>query len=111
MAIPLADRRILVTGGAGFLGSHVVEELERRGVPRESVFIPRSAEYDLLQSDAVEKVFSDSDPDVVIHLAAVVGGIGANMERPGDFFYHNMKMGLELMERARLQGVEKFVTV
>lgn len=105
----LLDKRILLTGGAGFLGSHVVEELARAGA--KNVFVPRSSVYDLRLPDVVKRVYADAKPDVVIHLAAVVGGIGANRENPGRFFYENIMMGVELMEQARLRGVEKFVAV
>lgn len=109
--LDLAQSRILVTGGAGFLGSHVLEELEKRGVPRDRVFAPRSSQYDLVRPDSAARLLRDTQPDVVLHLAAVVGGIGANRARPGEFFYKNLMMGVELMEQARLHGVEKFVTV
>lgn len=100
---------ITVTGGAGFLGSYVVEELRDRGY--DDVFVPRSSEYDLRDPDAVERMYRDGDPDVVVHAAATVGGIGANRNRPGEFFYDNAMMGIELMEQARQFGVKKFVTL
>ena len=104
----LAGRRVLVTGGAGFLGKPVVGRLEAAG---SEVFVPRSANYDLRTRDGVEAALADGRPDIVIHLAAVVGGIGANRENPGKFFYENAAMGIELMERSRLAGVEKFVQI
>lgn len=109
--ISLAEKRIVVTGGAGFLGSHVVEELARAGIPSQQTFVPRSADYDLRDPSAVARLFEDARPDVVIHLAATVGGIGANRAQPGRFFYENMIMGVQLMEEARRHGVDKFVTV
>jgi GDP-L-fucose synthase len=105
----LAAKRITVTGGAGFLGGHVVEGLRSRGC--REIFVPRSAEYDLTRPEAVSRLFADARPQVVIHLAALVGGIGANRENPGRFFYANLVMGAHLMEQARLSGVEKFVAV
>jgi GDP-L-fucose synthase len=105
----LATRRVLVTGGAGFLGSHLVRALRAMG--RQDVFVPRKAEYDLTREDAVERLYADARPDIVIHLAAVVGGIGANRENPGRFFYDNLMMGALLMEHARRAGVQKFVAV
>ena len=105
----LATKRMLVTGGGGFLGRHVVDELKRVGC--RDVFVPRSRDYDLTRSDAVARVYDDARPDVVIHLAAVVGGIGANRENPGRFFYDNLVMGAELMEQAWRRGIEKFVAV
>src|SRR5271166_3467421 len=105
----LAAKRVVVTGGAGFLGSHVVAELRRAGCAE--VFVPRSRDYDLRRADAVARMYADARPEVVIHLAAVVGGIGANRENPGRFFYDNLTMGVELMEQARLRGVAKFVAV
>jgi GDP-L-fucose synthase len=103
----LSGRRVLVTGGAGFLGHFVVELLHDRGCTQ--VVVPRSAEYDLRDATAIHRVLADSRPQVVIHLAAVVGGIGANRESPGRFFYDNAIMGIQLMEQACRAGVEKFV--
>jgi GDP-L-fucose synthase len=104
-----AGRRVMVTGGAGFLGSSVVRQLA--GADATNVSVPRSADYDLRTRDGVERALADAAPDVVIHLAAVVGGIGANRANPGRFFYENAIMGIELMEQARLMGVAKFVAV
>ena len=103
------DRRFLVTGGAGFLGSHVVKQMRERGSAH--VFVPRSAEYNLTKEEAIIRLFKGTKPDVIIHLAAVVGGIGANRENPGRFFYENLIMGALLMEQARFFGVKKFVAV
>ncbi|MEA2654553.1 MAG: GDP-L-fucose synthase, partial [Chloroflexota bacterium] len=105
----LGGRRVMVTGGGGFLGKRVVDRLGSTDVG--DVFVPRSADYDLRLSDDIERALADGRPDVVIHLAAVVGGIGANRENPGRFFYDNAIMGVQLMERARLAGVAKFVTI
>ncbi|OGR43269.1 MAG: GDP-fucose synthetase [Elusimicrobia bacterium GWA2_61_42] len=107
--IDLAKKRVMLTGGAGFLGSYVAEKLKARGC--KDIFIPRKADYNLVEADAVKRAFADSRPDVVIHLAAKVGGIGANRENPGSFFYDNLMMGAQLMEQARLNGVEKFVAL
>ncbi len=105
------DRRVMVTGGGGFLGRHVVQRLEARGADPAAIFVPRSHEYDLRTREGIERALADGRPDVVIHLAAVVGGIGANRDHPGSFFYENAIMGIQLMESARLAGVEKFVTI
>ncbi len=101
--------RYLVTGGAGFLGSFVLEKLRARGIT--DVVIPRSKDYDLTHEAAAEKLFKDHKPDVVLHLAAQVGGIGANRENPGRYFFANMAMGLHLIEQARIHKIHKFVQV
>ena len=102
-------KRVIVTGGAGFLGAVVVEKLQERGC--RHVFVPRSHEYDLRDRDAVIRLYKEVRPDIVIHLAAVVGGIGANRANPGRFFYDNAIMGIQLIEYARQLEVEKFVIV
>ena len=102
-------RRVMVTGGGGFLGSAVVQRLQEAGAA--DIFVPRSRDYDLRTPDGIDRALTDGHPDLVIHLAAVVGGIGANRENPGRFFYENAVMGIELMERARLAGVGKFVQI
>jgi GDP-L-fucose synthase len=99
----------MVTGGGGFLGKAVVARLEAAGAM--DVFVPRSRDYDLRTSDGIRSALADGRPDVVIHLAAVVGGIGANRENPGRFFYENAIMGIELMEQARVANVAKFVQI
>jgi len=99
----------MVTGGAGFLGRAVVRRLEAAGAT--DIFLPRTATFDLRSRDGVEAALAKGRPDLVIHLAAVVGGIGANRENPGRFFYENAIMGIELMEQARRAGVAKFVQV
>ena len=105
----VAAKRILVTGGAGFLGSRVCSELRRLGAAE--ITVPRSVEYDLTSPGMAERLLAEVAPDIVVHLAAEVGGIGANRAAPGRFFYANMVMGVHLIEAARLQGVSKFVQV
>lgn len=103
------NKRVLVTGGAGFLGSFVVKKLQERGC--KDIFVPKSKDYDLVQMEAIKRLYKDSKPDIVIHLAARVGGIGANRVNPGKFFYDNLMMGVQLMEVGRHLGVEKFVAL
>jgi GDP-L-fucose synthase len=109
MAIDWQKKRVVITGGAGFLGSFVVEKLQERGC--REIIVPRSREYDLRNRDAIVKLYEVTRPHIVIHLAAVVGGIGANRRNPGRFFYDNAIMGIQLMEYARQFGVEKFVAI
>ena len=105
----LTSKRITVTGGAGFLGTYVVRKLRELGC--QSIFIPRSSDYNLVDNQAVKRLYLDSVPDVIIHLAAVVGGIGANRENPGRFFYDNLMMGVQMIEQGRLSGLEKYVAI
>jgi len=103
------DKKVVVTGGAGFLGSYVCRKLQKIGC--KNIFIPLIEEYDLRDRDAIIRMYETAKPDVVIHLAAVVGGIGANRENPGKFFYDNAIMGIQLIEYARQFGVKKFVCI
>lgn len=103
------DKSVVVTGGAGFLGSFVVQKLRERGATR--VFVPRSREYDLRDAAQVRRVLAEAEPDVVIHLAARVGGIGANRAHPAEFFYDNLMMGVQLLHECWRAGVPKFVAV
>src|SRR6476469_4686531 len=104
----LASKRVAVTGGSGFLGRHVVAALGTRGC---TVLVPRKAQYDLTRADDVERMYAALRPDIVVHLAAVVGGIGANRDFPGRFFFENVMLGALTMEHARRAGVEKFVGI
>ena len=104
-----AEQRTVVTGGTGFLGRHMVAALQARGC--DEVHAVRSSDYDLRDRDAVRRLYRDTRPTLVVHLAAVVGGIGANREHPGRFFYDNLIMGVQLLEEARLAGVPKFLSV
>src|ERR1044072_5894178 len=101
------DKRVRVTGGAGFLGSYVVEKLRQRGC--SNVFIPRSRGYDLRERRAIRRMYDDARPDLLIHLAAVVGGIGANLENPGRFYYDNLIMGAQLIDEAKERKLRKLV--
>ena len=100
-------KRVLVTGGTGFLGRFIVERL--RSLSGLEIFVPRRSGYDLVLASDIERLLSKTRPDLVIHLAAVVGGIGANQKNPGKFFYENLMMGVQLIEQARRSGVKKFV--
>lgn len=109
MTSPFPYQRIVVTGGAGFLGSYVVARLKDRGC--EQIFVPRSTEYNLVEMAHVRRLYGDTNPDLVIHLAAVVGGIGANQRNPGRYFYDNLMMGAQLIEEGRRRGISKFVAL
>ncbi len=107
----LASEKIVVTGGAGFLGRNIQAQLRRAGAAEENILVPRIEEYDLTQEAHVQRMYQQMKPSVVIHLAAEVGGIGANRENPGRFFYANMAMGLHLIEHARRVGLKKFIQI
>ena len=112
MSIPTNSwekKRVCVTGGAGFLGSYVTAKLRERGA--KEIFIPRIEDYDLVRPEDIKRLLDDSRPDVIIHLAAHVGGIGANREHPAEFFYDNLMMGVQLIHQAWLRGIEKFVAL
>ena len=103
------ERRVTITGGSGFLGSFVVEKLRERGA--SEIFVPRSKDYDLRKPDRITNMLEDTRPDIIIHLAALAGGIGANRERPAEFFYDNLMMGVPLLHAAYERGVKKFVAI
>jgi GDP-L-fucose synthase len=103
------DKRVCVTGGAGFLGSFILEKLEQRGAGE--VFVPHIEDYDLTDPKDIDRVLAEAKPDIIIHLAALAGGIGANRERPAEFFYQNLMMGVPFMHRAWEEGVDKFVAI
>ena len=103
------SRQVCITGGAGFLGSYLTEKLHQRGAA--DIFIPHIEDYDLVKPGDIKRMYDDAQPDLVIHLAALAGGIGANRSRPADFFYINLMMGVQLMHEAWLRGIEKFVAI
>jgi len=107
--VKLEAATVVVTGGSGFLGRHVVEELRRRGAAK--VVVPRKVDCDLVERAACRRLIAESSPDLVVHLAALVGGIGANRENPGSFFFDNLMMGVQLVEECRLHGVPKILTL
>ncbi len=104
-----SSKSVMVTGGAGFLGSYIVEKLKQRNC--KNIFIPVIEKYNLVEMEAIQRAYNDCNPDIVIHLAAIVGGIGANRANPGRFFYDNLMMGAQLMEIGRQRGIEKFVAI
>jgi GDP-L-fucose synthase len=109
LKMDLCTKKIMITGGAGFLGSYIVRKLKEGGC--NDIFVPAIKNYNLVEMQAVEKAYQDAKPDIVIHLAAIVGGIGANQRNPGDFFYDNLMMGVQMMEIGRQRGIEKFVAL
>lgn len=108
-ALNWAEKKICITGGAGFLGTHLQEDLRKRGA--KNIFVPTIEEYNLVEAEAIQRMLRDSKPDMIIHLAAHVGGIGANREHPAEFFYDNLMMGVQLIHQAYKAGVEKFVAI
>ena len=108
-ALDLATKRICVTGGAGFLGTHLIRRLKEHGA--REIFVPQYPEYDLVREADIIRMIDTAKPDVIIHLAAKVGGIGANREKPGEFFYDNLMMGVQLIHQSWLKGIEKFVAI
>jgi GDP-L-fucose synthase len=109
MSVFFDQRRVVVTGGAGFLGGYVTEGLRKRRC--KNILVPKIEDYDLVNIDDIVRMYEDMKPDIVIHLAAVVGGIGANLEHPGEFFYKNLMMGVQLIEQGRVANIEKFVAI
>ncbi len=107
--IDFSAKRVCVTGGAGFLGTHLLANLRAKGAG--DIFVPKYEDYDLVQPDDIARMLEDSAPDIIIHLAAHVGGISANMAKPAEFFYDNLMMGVQLMHQAYQRGVEKFVAI
>ena len=99
------NKKIIVTGGSGFLGTFLVEKLRSAGC--DHIFVPRSNDYDLVDMEAVKRLYSEVEPDIVLHLAAAVGGIGANRTHPGEFFYKNLMMGVQMMEEGRRRKIER----
>ena len=108
-ALNLATKRICVTGGAGFLGTHLIRRLKEHGA--REIFVPQYPEYDLVREADIIRMIDTAKPDIIIHLAAKVGGIGANREKPGEFFYDNLMMGVQLIHQSWMKGVEKFVAI
>ena len=104
-------KKIIITGGSGFLGSHLVDKYLENGYKKEDIFIPRSSDYNLIDGSDIDRMFNDFHPDVVIHLAAIVGGIGFNGDYPATVFHDNLMMGTQLMEKSRVRGIEKFVSI
>jgi GDP-L-fucose synthase len=109
MSNSFENSRVVVTGGAGFLGTYVLQGLKDRGC--RNILVPKIEEYDLVKIEDIRRMYDDMKPDIVIHLAAVVGGIGANREHPGEFFYKNLMMGVQLIEEGRLRGIKKLVAI
>jgi len=105
------NQKIIITGGAGFLGSHLVKKYQEEGLPKENIFVPRSKDYDLRKTSDIKRILDYFLPDKIIHLAANVGGIGYSQENPGSLFYDNLIMGVQLMEEARKRKVKKFIAI